>query len=184
MFIPTSQLKDWRDLQDKVAMLFREMGYDAVTPLTVKLAGRGSKEVDVYIHDPRASVNQVMLVECKYWESPVPQDTVHSFHTIMSGAGANTGFIISKVGFQSGAYEAASSTNIHLLSWDELQRKLDASGTSTNRKLPTNLSENCELLIGFTWINLLQVQFTTPCFSALPASLKSCLTCLLTSGLS
>jgi hypothetical protein len=57
-------------------MLFREMGYDAITPSTVNLAGRGEKEVDVYIHDRRASVNQIMLAECKFWESAVPQDTV------------------------------------------------------------------------------------------------------------
>jgi Restriction endonuclease len=123
LLIPTSQIENWHDLQDKVAMLFREMGYEATTPFTVDLAGRGKKEVDAYIHDPRASVNQIMLAECKFWESTVPQDTVHSFHTVMNGAGANTGFIISKAGFQSGAYEAAKSTNIHLLTWDELQHK-------------------------------------------------------------
>jgi hypothetical protein len=104
-------------------MLFREMGYEATTPFTVDLAGRGEKDVDVYIRDPRASVNQIMLVECKFWESRVRKETVHSFHTVMNGAGANTGFIISKAGFQSGSYQAATSTNIHLLTWDELQHK-------------------------------------------------------------
>jgi hypothetical protein len=85
MLFPTSKIKNWRDLQDKVAILFREMGYDATTPFTVELAGRGNKEVDVYIRDPQASVNQIMLAECKLWESTVPQDTVHSFHTVMIG---------------------------------------------------------------------------------------------------
>ena len=64
-----------------------------------------------------------MLAECKSWSSRVPQDTVHSMHMMMQGAGANTGFIISKIGFQKGAHEAAQSTNIHLLTWDELQHK-------------------------------------------------------------
>jgi predicted helicase len=65
-----------------------------------------------------------MLVECKFWDSSIPQDTVHSFHTVMTGAGANTGFIISKIGFQSGAYEAAQkNTNIHLLTWKGFQHK-------------------------------------------------------------
>ena len=123
MLIPTGQVKDWRDLQGKVAMLFREMGYEATTPFTIELAGRGKKEVDVFVYDPRASVNQIILVECKNWQSSVPQDVVHSFHNVMGGAGANTGFIISKVGFQSGAYEAAQKTNIHLLTWEELQHK-------------------------------------------------------------
>ena len=41
----------------------------------------------------------------------------------MEGAGANTGFIISKVGLQRGAYEAIRFTNIHLLTFEELQHK-------------------------------------------------------------
>ena len=123
MLIPTSDIEDWRDLQNKVAMLFTEMGYYAESPHTVELAGRGKKEVDVYIRDDRASVNQIMLVECKFWTQRISQETVHSMITVMGGAGANTGFIISKNGFQAGAREAARSTNIHLLTWDELQQK-------------------------------------------------------------
>ena len=123
MIIPASEILDWRDLQEKVAMFFREMGYYATTPFIVELAGRGKKEVDVHICDPRASVNQIFLAECKLWETAIPQDTVHSFHTVMHGAGANTGFIISKAGFQIGAHEAAQNTNIHLLTWEELQHK-------------------------------------------------------------
>src|SRR5205823_4340354 len=64
-----------------------------------------------------------MLVECKLWSAPVSQDAVHSMHTVMLGSGANTGFIVSEAGFQSGAYEAAANTNIHLLTWEELQQK-------------------------------------------------------------
>lgn len=123
MLIPTDQIDSWQDLQNKVASFFQEMGYHTTTPKIIELAARGRKEIDVYIEDPRASVNQVMLVECKFWTRSVSQDTVHSMHTIMHGSGANTGFIISKAGFQRGAYEAASNTNIHLLTWEELQHK-------------------------------------------------------------
>jgi predicted Mrr-cat superfamily restriction endonuclease len=111
LLIPTDQITDWQDLQNKVAQLFAEMGYRTTTPKVVDLAGRGRKEVDVYIEDPRASVNQIILIECKLWNTPVSQDTVHSMHTVMSGSGANTGFIVSKAGFQSGAHEAAAKTN-------------------------------------------------------------------------
>jgi|SRR5271166_4588015 len=123
MLIQTSEISNWRDLQKKVATLFLEMGYRTESPYIIELAGRGKKEVDVYVEDERASVNQIMLIECKSWSNRVPQDTVHSMHTVMHGAGANTGFIISKRGFQKGAREAAKSTNIHLLTWDELQHK-------------------------------------------------------------
>jgi hypothetical protein len=122
MLIPTSAISDWRDLQNKVAMLFREMGYVAQTPFSVQLAGRGSKEVDVHIVDPRTSVPHVIIAECKHWSTPVPQDTVHSMLTIMQGCGANTGLIISSAGFQSGAGEAAAHSNIRLLTWEDLQQ--------------------------------------------------------------
>ena len=49
MFIPVNQVADWRDLQNKVCQLFKEMAYEAETTKTVELAGRGSKEIDVYV---------------------------------------------------------------------------------------------------------------------------------------
>jgi hypothetical protein len=63
------------------------------------------------------------LVECKFWEKPVSQETVHSFRTVVSDYGANLGFIVSKNGFQSGSYEAATNTNIRLVSLKELENK-------------------------------------------------------------
>jgi Restriction endonuclease len=121
MFIPVSQVTDWRELQNKVCQLFNEMGYEAETTKTVELAGRGAKEIDVYVKDPLASHNQIYLIECKHWESNVPQEVVHGFKFVMESAGANTGFIVSKKGFQSGASEAARFTNIQLVTFEELQ---------------------------------------------------------------
>lgn len=77
------------------------MEYEAETAKTVDLAGRGSKEIDVYVKDPLASHNQIYLIECKHWESNVPQEVVHGFKFVMESAGANTGFIVSKNGFES-----------------------------------------------------------------------------------
>jgi hypothetical protein len=121
MFITVDKVTGWRDLQSKVCQLFDEMDYEAEVEKTVDLAGRGKKEVDVFVKDPLASHNQVYLVECKHWESRVHQDVVHGFKTVMEGAGASTGYIVSKNGFQSGAHEAARYTNIQLLTFEELQ---------------------------------------------------------------
>lgn len=121
MFIPVSQVADWRDLQNKVCQLFNEMAYEAETTKIVELAGRGTKEIDVYVKDPLASHNQIYLIECKHWESNVPQEVVHGFKFVMESAGANTGFIVSKNGFQSGAREASRFTNIQLVTFEELQ---------------------------------------------------------------
>lgn len=120
MLIPTESISDWKDLQDKVANFFREMGYEVRSPHVVQHV-RGSKEVDVYISDPRTSVPHVMLIECKHWGSNLPQDTVHSFRTVMSDCGANTGIIVGSTGFQSGAAEAVAYSNIELKTWESLQ---------------------------------------------------------------
>lgn len=123
MLIATKDVRDWKDLQNKVAQLFSEMGYHVETPKVVPLAGRGQKEVDVYVEDLRLSVPHRILIECKHWAVPVSQDTVHSMLTVTQGAGANTALIVSKVGFQSGAGEAATSTPINLCSFEELQHR-------------------------------------------------------------
>lgn len=60
-------------------------------------------------------------VECKYWTARVPQHVVHSFRTVTSDIGVNSGYIVSKAGFQAGAFQAAENTNIKLLTWDEFQ---------------------------------------------------------------
>lgn len=121
MLTPTTTISDWRDLQEKTRRLFAEMGYVAEVSRQAILAGRGKKEIDVYVTDPHASYNRIYLVECKFWETRVSQETIHAFKTVMEETGANTGFIVSKVGFQRGAFEAARFTNIHLLTFDELQ---------------------------------------------------------------
>ncbi|MFM5527711.1 restriction endonuclease [Aeromonas veronii] len=121
MFTTVDKIKNWKDLQLKVCQLFNEMDYETEIEKTIELAGRGKKEVDVFIKDPSASHNQIYLVECKHWNSRVNQDVVHGFKTVMEGAGASTGYIVSKKGFQTGAYEAIRYTNIQLLTFEELQ---------------------------------------------------------------
>lgn len=120
MLIPASAIRDWRDLQDKVADLFREMGYEVRSPHVVDMV-RGRKEIDVYVVDPRTSVPQVILIECKHWAGPVHQETVHSMRTVVQDTGANSGIIVSSGGFQSGAGEAAANSNIDLKTWEALQ---------------------------------------------------------------
>jgi hypothetical protein len=122
MIIPNDSVENWTALQERVKELFLEMGYQARSPYSIELAGRGKKEIDVLVEDPNASIVTKYVIECKWWNSSVPQDTVHAFHTVVIGCGANAGYIISKIGFQSGAREAARQTNIQLLTFEELQR--------------------------------------------------------------
>lgn len=50
----------------------------------------------------------------------MPKSVVHSFRTVITDYGANFGYIISKSGYQVGAFQAAENSNIKLLTWEEL----------------------------------------------------------------
>jgi hypothetical protein len=113
---PTS----WTDLQNRVGQMFLELGCEVGIGTTVALV-RGAKEIDVLVGDPHTAPPSEYLCECKYWARPIPQEIVHSFRTVVGDRGAHRGFIISKVGFQSGAFEAVRNTNLTLVTFTELQ---------------------------------------------------------------
>jgi restriction system protein len=110
----------WRDLEDKVAQILNECGLEAKTEQTVDLV-RGTVVVDVLALDPEATPPATYICECKYWRKPVSKNVVHSFRTVLADMGAHRGFLISSLGFQSGAREAAAHTNLDLVTWDEFQ---------------------------------------------------------------
>ena len=112
--------RGWEELQNLAAQLFSEVGCDAKVSQRVKLV-RGEKEIDVLVRDPQTVPPSVYLCECKYWSKPIPQEIIHSFRTVLADFGAHRGFIISRVGFQSGAKEAVKNTNLDLLTFEELQ---------------------------------------------------------------
>lgn len=113
---PTS----WRELQNFVGQLFTECDFETEISKVMKLV-RGKKEVDVFAKDNKSDFRTEIIVECKYWNKPVDQETIHAFRTIVNDSGANVGFIISKNGFQKGAKEAVINTNIRLATLLELE---------------------------------------------------------------
>ncbi len=110
---------DWRDLQQMVAQMFSEMGCDVRVSEHVKMV-RGAKEIDVFVRDGAVTPPAVYLCECKFWKRAVPQETAHSFRTVVADFGANRGYIISAAGFQRGAYEATANTNVELVTFAQL----------------------------------------------------------------
>lgn len=112
----------WKELQNFVGQLFREMGFDVEISKVLDHV-RGKKEVDVYATDKNSEYHPQILIECKHWNYSVKQEVVHAFHDVMVNYGANTGFIVSKSGFQQGCYDAIKNTNIHLVSLEELEEK-------------------------------------------------------------
>lgn len=113
--------KDWRDLQVKVAGIFTGMNFNTKIEEEIETV-RGNVSIDVLGKYAESTPNEIVLVECKQWNSRVPKTVVHSFRTVVGDFGANVGYIISKEGFQSGAYEAADKSNVHLMTFEEFQK--------------------------------------------------------------
>jgi hypothetical protein len=112
--------KTWQELQEKVAMILEDCGYETEVEKEIDL-GRGKAVIDVYAQRP-GSLSSMVLCECKYWKKKVPRSIAREFRTIVLEAGANHGYIISEKGFQSGTYEAVERTNIALLSWLQFEQ--------------------------------------------------------------
>lgn len=117
-----SEPQDWKELQAYVGQMFEECGFETEISTVVDLA-RGKKEIDVYARDTSSEYQPTILIECKFWNKAVSQETIHSFRTVLTDFGATLGFIVSKNGFQAGCFEAAEKTNVRLVSLGELENE-------------------------------------------------------------
>lgn len=124
--ITTLVPEDWRDLQQEVARILQECGFEVEVEKTISTA-RGQVEVDVYAEESVEGRNYMILCECKLWKAPVHQGVVHAFRTVVGDAGANLGYIVTSSGFQSGAFTAADMTNLRLVTWQQFQVEFEAS---------------------------------------------------------
>lgn len=114
--------ENWQDLQEKVCIILNQVGFESSTNNIIKTP-RGQVEIDVYAIDPFSIDRIIYVIECKNWESKVPQTVIHSFTTVMQETGANVGYIISKSGFQKGANDYINNTSIINLTFSEFQKK-------------------------------------------------------------
>lgn len=121
MKIRYGEPKSWNDLQNIVCEILIECGYNSSVEKSIKTV-RGDVEIDVF-SEKEIGFKTIILCECKYWKSKVTQTVVHSFRTVVNDSGASYGIIISKSGFQKGAYFAALNSNISLFSFEEFQEK-------------------------------------------------------------
>lgn len=114
--------ESWEQLEDLVAAILTESGMLARRQVTLDLP-RGNVDVDVFAEETVDGIVHRTICECKFWKANVPKEIVHAFRTVMQETGANRGYIISRVGFQSGAYSAAQSTNIELVTFANFQER-------------------------------------------------------------
>jgi restriction system protein len=114
---PTSR----RDLTRSVTKILAECGYK-VEVAKALLPRRGRANVDVYAFE-RTSPSNVVVVESKHWKTLVPQSVVHGFADVVTELRANRGFVVSAIGFEAEAVDAAANTNIRLVDWVGFQEQ-------------------------------------------------------------
>jgi hypothetical protein len=117
---------DWEQLEQMVADILQKAGLQVERNRVVTTA-RGQAAIDVYAVESILGREVVVFCECKHWKAAVPQGVVHSFRTVVSDGGANTGYIISSSDFQSGARSAAEKTNVQLVNWEQFQLEFESS---------------------------------------------------------
>ena len=128
--ITESEPKDWKDLQNQTGQILTESGLKVEIEKKV-VSVRGEIEIDVFAIETINDREQIILIECKNWNNPIPQTVVHAFRTVMTDIGANTGYIVSKTGFQSGAYKTSEFSNIKLVTWKEFQDLFESQWKET-----------------------------------------------------
>ena len=111
---------DWNDYQEEAAALFRAMGLEADTNVTVQ-GVRTTHDVDVLVKSHHAGFDITWIVECKHWKSPVTKLHVLALREIVSDTGADRGILLCEAGFQSGAIEAANLTNVRVTSLENVR---------------------------------------------------------------
>jgi hypothetical protein len=110
----------WFDYQEEAAALFRSMGLEASTNVTIK-GVRTSHDVDVVVKSRHGGFDITWLVECKQWKSAVSKLHVLALREIVTDTGADRGILLCEAGFQSGAIEAANLTNVQVTTLENVR---------------------------------------------------------------
>lgn len=109
----------WKKYQEEAAGFFRSLGY--VAEIEKKVKGvRGVHKVDVMVSGIIHGIEFSWVVECKNWKDNIPKEKVMALMSIVQDVGADKGFLLSEVGFQSGAIRASNNSNITLTSIADL----------------------------------------------------------------
>jgi restriction system protein len=122
----------WHDYQEDAAALFRELGFDARTNVTMAGA-RGKHDIDVLATFDQAGLTVTWIIECKHWERRVSKQHVLTLRSVVEDVGADRGILLSESGFQSGAITVVQQSNVHLNSIQNL--KSDAQAAIVRQQL-------------------------------------------------
>lgn len=111
---------EWYQFQEDICSYFISIGASAETNVTMQ-GVRTTHDIDVLVKTKYLGEDLTWIIEAKKWKSCVNKLQVLGLRTIADEIGADRAFIISEVGFQKGAYEAAENTNVKLKTYEELK---------------------------------------------------------------
>jgi hypothetical protein len=113
-------VQDWGGFEKFVAELHKTG--NVMVEHNVVLAGRSGapRQIDVLIRHKQGLYEHLVVVECKYWNSPVERLHIDALATTIREVGASRGVIFSSKGFQSGAITQATHENIELFTIRDL----------------------------------------------------------------
>lgn len=114
-----SKENNWYKFQEEIRKVFIKLGCDAETNVRVR-GVRTFHDIDIYVNSKYIGQNIKWVIEAKYWNKRVSKLHVLALRQIVDDIGADKGFIISENGFQKGAIEAATNSNISLQTFDDL----------------------------------------------------------------
>lgn len=116
----------WKKYQQEAAEFFRSLGF--IAEVEKKVEGvRGVHKVDVMVSGAIHGIEFKWVVECKHWKTNIPKEKVMALTSIVQDVGADRGFLLSEVGFQSGAIRASNSSNVTLTSIADLSSEAKES---------------------------------------------------------
>lgn len=135
--------KAWKKYQEEAAAFFRSLGLDASTDEKVQ-GVRTTHDVDVLVKSHHVGFDITWLVECKYWKTKVSKLHVLALREIVSDVGADRGILLAETGFQSGAIEAATLTNVQVTSLAEVSETASNAIYSMRLRELYDRVENCK----------------------------------------
>lgn len=121
---------DWRSFQDRVAALLSTIpGSQVVVGDKLHGARIGTVEIDVTARIPlrtfanrAARMTFLVVVECKFWRTRIPQEKIFALKTVVEDVGAAMGILLSEVGVQNGVTDyIAKPGNVLTLTFMELR---------------------------------------------------------------
>lgn len=113
--------KVWFDFQEEICNYFISLGFIAETNKIIE-GVRTKHSIDVFVQTKFMGQGLKWIIEAKKWRSKINKLQVLGLRTIVDDIGADRGFIISDLGFQKGALEAAHKTNVTLLTFEDLKK--------------------------------------------------------------